>query len=184
MSTTFRHTVHHFIISQHRTKRRTPVHHRLTDVGNAIVHQGLLLLHFVHGFPFSSRELQSFRLSHIQSFCALSFKVRHQFADGACLLCSIVIERLEHFAKCPLCPLVVAGLAGTHLTTPVEGEADFVELFAIARDVLLRSHCRMLPCLDSILFSRQSIGIVSHRVEHIEATQTLVAGKDIGSNVA
>ena len=42
----------------------------------------------------------------------------------------------------------------------------------------------MLSCLDGILLSRQTVGVVAHRVQHVEALLTLEAGIDIAGNVA
>ena len=110
--------------------------------------------------------------------------MRHKFANGTCLLRCIIVETLEHLAKCPLCPFIISGFASAHFTTPIEGESNLVELFAIARDVLLSSHRRMLSCLNGILLSWQTISIVSHWVEHIETALTLVACIDVGSYVS
>ena len=42
----------------------------------------------------------------------------------------------------------------------------------------------MLTCLDGILLCGQTVGIVAHGVQHIEALLTLVAGIDIAGNIA
>ena len=41
----------------------------------------------------------------------------------------------------------------------------------------------MLAGLDSILLRRKSEGIITHRMEDIEALQALVAGEDVAGNV-
>ena len=42
----------------------------------------------------------------------------------------------------------------------------------------------MLTGLDGVLLSGEAVGVVAHRVEHIEAIQTLVAGEDIAGYIA
>ena len=42
----------------------------------------------------------------------------------------------------------------------------------------------MLACLNGILLGRKSIGIVAHRVQHVEAFQSLVACIDIAGDVS
>ena len=41
----------------------------------------------------------------------------------------------------------------------------------------------MLSCLDGVLLGRQSVGIVAHWVEDVEALQTLIAGIDVACDV-
>ena len=80
--------------------------------------------------------------------------------------------------------MIIVRIAGAHLTAPVEAEADFVKLFAIAVDILLSGDGGMLARLYGILFCRQSIGIIAHRVQDVEAAEALVAGIDIAGDVA
>ena len=49
---------------------------------------------------------------------------------------------------------------------------------------MLGGLCRMLSGLNGILFSRQSVGIVAHGVEHVETFLPLVACIDIAGDVA
>ena len=100
------------------------------------------------------------------------------------MLPDIAIVAAEHAQKGPLRPVVIRRLAGAHLATPVEREANLIQLFAIAIDVVHRRHLRVLTRLDGVLLGRQTVGVVTHRVEHIEATEAFVAGVDVGGNVA
>ena len=70
--------------------------------------------------------------------------------------------------------MVILRVAGTNLTVPIEAEANLVELLAVAVDVGYSSNLWVLTSLDSILLSRQSVSIVTHRVQYVESVQTLV----------
>ena len=79
--------------------------------------------------------------------------------------------------------MVILWVAGTNLTVPVEREANLVELLAVAVDVGYGSNLWVLTSLDSILLSRQTVSIVTHRVQYVESVQTLVACIDIASDI-
>ena len=51
-------------------------------------------------------------------------------------------------------------------------------------DVILRGDFRMLSGLDGILFGGQSVRVVTHRMEHVEALQSLVSCINIRSDVS
>ena len=67
---------------------------------------------------------------------------------------------------------------------PVEAEANLVQLTPVSVDVLNGRLLRMLTCLDGILLSRQSIGIITHRVQHVETLLALISGIDITGDIA
>ena len=100
------------------------------------------------------------------------------------MLSDVAIVAAEHAQEGPLRPVVIRRLAGAHLAAPVEGEANLIQLFAIAIDVVHRRHLRVLTRLDGVLLGRQTVGVVTHRVEHIEATEAFVASIDVGGDVA
>ena len=79
--------------------------------------------------------------------------------------------------------MVILRVAGTNLTVPIEAEANLVELLAVAVDVGYGSNLWVLTCLDSILLCRQSVSIVTHRVQYVKSVQTLVACIDIASDI-
>ena len=79
--------------------------------------------------------------------------------------------------------MVILRVAGTNLAIPIEAEANLVELLAVAVDVGYGSNLWVLTSLDSILLSRQSVSIVTHRVQYVESVQTLVACIDIASDI-
>ena len=108
----------------------------------------------------------------------------NELSDGARTFFLRVVVALKHFHKCPLRPLVIFGVARTHFAVPIVAKSYLLQLLTIARYVFHRGHFRMLTGLDGILLGGQSIGIVAHRMEHIESFQSLVASKNIAGNVA
>ena len=60
----------------------------------------------------------------------------------------------------------------------------FCPTLAIAVDIVDGSDGRMLSGLDGILFCRQTVSVISHWVEYIEALQSFVTGVNIRSNVS
>ena len=137
-----------------------------------------------HRLPLVGRERELLALRHVEALGALLLKVLHQLADGQCLLLGVVVERHEHLLEGPLCPVVIAGVACAHLAVPVEAESDLVELLAVVVDVCLGGDGRVLAGLDGILLGGQSVSVVSHGVEHVEATLALVACVYVAGNIA
>ena len=76
------------------------------------------------------------------------------------------------------------GVAGSDLSVPVEGETDFVQLFAIACNVFDGRHRGVLSGLNGILFGGKAVGIIAHGVKDVESFQAFVACVDVGGDVA
>ena len=72
-------TVNHLVIRQYRTQFRTPVHHRISQIGNTIVHQHLLLLLFRESSPFRGCEVQFLCAQGITVLSTHQFEVLNQF---------------------------------------------------------------------------------------------------------
>ena len=128
--------------------------------------------------------MQLLALGHVEALGAALTEMLDELLDRLGTLTAVAIERLEHLHEGPLRPVVVAGSTGAHLPAPVEAETNLVQLTAIAVDVLEGGLLRMLARLDGILLGRQSVGIVAHGVEHVEALLALVTGIDIAGNIA
>ena len=90
---------------------------------------------------------------------------------------------IKHLLKSPLRPFIIIGIAGANLATPIVAKAYFVELFTITCNILFGSDSRMLTCLNSILLSRQSVRIETHRMQYVITLQTLVATIYVGSDI-
>ena len=91
---------------------------------------------------------------------------------------------LEEPAEDPLRPAHVARVGGVDLAVPVVGEAERLELLAVARDVARGRHARVLAGLHRVLLGGQTERVPAHRVEHVEAAHALVAREHVGRDVA
>ena len=177
-------SVDHLVVGQHGAQAGTPVHHGLAQVGYAVVHEHLLLFLLLPAVPFVGGEAEFLGLCHIEALGTFLGEMLHEGADGKCLPSYVAIVGVEHLLEGPLCPFIVAGVAGAHLAVPVEAEAYLVELFAVTVDIVHRGDGGVLSGLYGILLGGQSISVVSHGVEHIESLLALVAGIDIGGDIA
>ena len=97
---------------------------------------------------------------------------------------AVAVERVEQLEESPLRPFVITRLTGAHLAVPVVAKTDLVHLLAVAVDVLLGRHGGMRTRLDGVLLGGQTVGIVAHRVEHIEAFQPFVSCINIRGDIA
>ena len=175
---------HHLIIGQHGAQLGAPVDGDISQVSQPIVHQHLLLPLLVPGVPLRSGEVQLFGLRYVEPLSALLGEYHHQLADGACLLRLVAVVTIKELNESPLRPVVISRFAGAHLAIPIEAETYLVQLFAIAGNILLGGYSGVLPRLNGILLGGQPIGIIAHRVQHVVAPQTLIAGIDIAGNIA
>ena len=107
-----------------------------------------------------------------------------EVGNRACLLTFIAEITAEHFHESPLCPVVILWVTGAHFAVPVKRKPNLIQLFAVVIDVCFGRDSRVLSRLNGILFSRKSIGIIAHWVEHIVALQSLEACIDVACNVA
>ena len=144
-----------------------PVHRGFTQIGDAVLHQQVGLLLFRKVVPAS-----------------FSTELRNQGFNRLGLVGLGIVPVLEHLQEGPLRPLVIEGIAGADLARPVVGEADAVHLLAVAGDVGLRSLGGMLARLDGVLFGGKAEGVVTHRMQHVEAFQALVAAVDVAGDEA
>ena len=108
----------------------------------------------------------------------------HKVGYRQCLVGVEIIVGIKHLHECPLSPAVVFRIAGAYLAAPVERESYLVELLAVAGYVSHRGLLRMLSRLDGILLCGKAVGVISHRMKHVEALLTLIARIDVGGYVA
>ena len=80
--------------------------------------------------------------------------------------------------------MIVFRVACAHLAIPIKRESDVVQLLAIACYIGNGSNLWVLTSLDGILFRRQSIGIVAHRIEHVVALKSFEACIDIRCDIS
>ena len=201
VATTLAHTVFDFVVGQHGSQCRAPVHHGVGQVGEAIVHQDELLLLIVHAFPVGSREFTFEMVAEKELLLRKVFVpvgiLRCIYVVGAVgielpderinVLCTVGVfikPRIENLPENPLGPLVIFRIARAHFAVPIVGKTNAIELLAITSDVGLRSDFRVLPCLNGVLLGGQSEAVVSHGVQHVEALIAFVASNDIACYIA
>ena len=169
IAATNRHTFTHLIVSQHSAQLGTPVDHGIAQIGDAVVHQHIILLCLSHRVPLLGSECVGAIGVGITTLGAMVIEVGNQVLNGTCLVKSSIIVTLEHLQECPLGPLVVSGVTGFHFTVPIIAKSYLVQLLAVARDVLVGGDFRMLSRLDSILLGWQTIGIITHGMQHVKS---------------
>ena len=91
---------------------------------------------------------------------------------------------LKQFQEDPLRPAIIVGVDRADLTLPVVGQTDTFHLAFERCDVLRRRHRGVNPRLHRILFGGEPECVPSHRMQHIEAPHTLIAGHDIRRGIA
>ena len=181
---TYGESVHHLIVGEHGAELRTPVHPRVGEVGQTIVHQDFLTFLLGSTPPLFRGKLHRLGLRHVQPFGAVGCESLLQLGNRTGLIGLVAVVAVEQLDERPLRPLVVVGVASLERAVPVEREADLVELLAVALDVLLGGDGGMLAGLDGILLRRKPESVVTHRVQHVVALLTFVAGVDIGGDIA
>jgi hypothetical protein len=90
---------------------------------------------------------------------------------------------LEQLGEQPLLPLVVVRLAGGQLARPVDGQAEALELPAHVVDVGVGPCRRRHVVLDCRVFRRQAESVPAHRLQHVVALETVVAGQHVADGV-
>ena len=176
--------VNHLVVGKHCAEFRAPVHHCFAKESDAPVHERVGLLALVHGVPIVGSDVQFLGAGSVEVLSAFGSQMLNKLFDWLCLLQRVVVVAVEHFLECPLGPVVVCGVAGAHFAVPVVAEPDFVELLAIAVDIVHGGHLGVLTGLNGILFGRQAIGVVAHGMQHVETLQAFVARIDVACNVA
>ena len=91
---------------------------------------------------------------------------------------------LEELEEDPLRPPVVFRIGGVDLALPVIGQAEALHLAAEGGDVLGRGLGRVHAGAHGVLLGRQTEGVPSHGVKHVEPAHPLVARQDVGRGVA
>ncbi len=95
-----------------------------------------------------------------------------------------VVPGFEDLQEDPLRPAVVADVGRGDAAPRVVGQAEAAQLAAVRGDVLLGVDARVHAGLDGVLLGRQPERVEAHRVQHVVAGHALVAGVDVGGDVA
>ena len=74
ISSAQRHSFTYFIICQYGSQFRTPIHHRITQISQAIIHQYITLFLICHFLPFCRGKLQIFGTCCIYFATSVFFK--------------------------------------------------------------------------------------------------------------
>ncbi len=78
---------------------------------------------------------------------------------------------------------VIARRGRVHFTVPVVAQPEHLDLTPERVDVPFRGDARMDVRLHRVPFRRQSEGVPSHRMQHMEPAHPLIARDDIGRGV-
>ena len=70
------------------------------------------------------------------TFC---FKNIYQRSYPLCLAGKAVVPTVKYLQEDPLCPLVIAGVAGSYFPIPIVAKANFIELAPKGGDVFFGS---------------------------------------------
>src|SRR5450631_1639712 len=182
MATPLAESVDDFVIGQNSSKRFTPVHFAVSSISQTKFHQDILLLFSRKGFPFCSIKIRNLMVCY-QIFAALRFEKSQEFGNGPCLVSIPVVPTVKQLQKNPLSPFVVGGSCGIHLPAPVEGKPDPVQLFTEIADILFCADSRVDAAFYSILFSRQTKSIISHRMQYVKAFEPLITREYIAGDI-
>ena len=174
----------HLVVGKHGSQLRTPVYHRITQIGNAVIHQYFLLFFLRFTIPFFGRERKFFAASCIHSFCTCRFESLYKFFYGTSLLFVVAIITIEHLYERPLSPFIIFGIASTYFAAPIITKAYLVQLLAITIYVLFGRYGRVLSCLYGILLGRKTVCIIPHRVKNVKPLQSFISGINIGGYIS
>ena len=114
MASAYADSILDFVVGQYGTKSSTPVDHRLTEVGQTIVHQSLHLLLLIPATPFFGGEGERFAFGYIDPLSPFDLEVGDELGDRSSLACSIIIIGVEELDEDPLRPLIVLGIGGPY----------------------------------------------------------------------
>ena len=184
VSAAYRYAFAHFVVGQHGSQLGTPVHHRVAEIGDAVVEQGFLLFFLAHGAPLVGGKRKFFGAGCVYAFGSVCLEGFHQSIDGVGFLLIVVVVTVEHLYESPLRPFIIFGVACAYLAVPVETESYLVELFPIAVDILFGGDGGVLSRLYGVLFGGQPVSVVTHRVQHVETFEAFEAGVDIRSDIS
>ena len=138
-----------------------------------------MLCSLTHVVPLTGCYFNLFCTCRIDTCTTLFTQFFYEFSYRFCALCIVVVVTVEHLDECPLCPVVVFSITCPYLAVPIKAETYLVELFTVTVDILLGCYCRVLSCLDGILFCRESVCIVTHWVKHVVTLKALETREDI-----
>ena len=106
-----------------------------------------------------------------------------KFADKFSLAGSCIKPGVVQFGEDPLGPFEIGGIGGIDFAVPIVAQSEGLNLASEIVAVFLGRFGRMSTGLNGILFGRQSEGIPTHGVKHIEAFAAFVTANDVGGGI-
>ena len=200
MSATLAYAIFDFVVGEHGSQCRAPIHDGICQVGQAIMHEDELLLLVVHAFPIGSREF-TFEvvakkelllrdifmpvgvLRGIHAIGAVGFEFLDECINVLCAVGVFIKPRIENLSENPLGPLVIFRIACAHFAVPIIGKPDAVELLTVSININARGDFRMLAGLNSVLFGRQPETVIPHGMQHIKPSVAFVTGNNVAGDI-
>src|SRR6185312_3458577 len=136
----FADAVDHLVIGQDGTQGLAPVDLAITAIGQAVVHQDLLLAGRIEASPLSGIELDRSIAGAAMVGIAVLLEKADQPFDGRGLVLAFVVEAIEKLQKDPLRPFIVVRVRRAEGAVPVEAEAYPVQLLAEVGDIAVRGN--------------------------------------------
>jgi len=121
--------------------------------------------------------------SSVNLMIPMIFKNSFQFTYilGPVIIKTIIgIEQLD---KNPLGPFVIRRIRSSYLSAPIKAKTNLIKLSSIGFDIFFRGFCRMLPCLNRILFCGLAKRVISLRMQHIITFMPFIPRINIRSNI-
>ena len=162
------------LVGQHRAQPGAPVDHRVGPVHQPIRVDDVGAL--------TRRQLRP-RPAVVESPCA-GFELGDQLGDRSGLVGRRVEPGVVDLQEDPLGPLVEVDVGGGEAAPRVVPEPQPAQLAAEVDDVGLGAGARMRAGLDRVLLGGQPERVEAQRVQHIAAGHPVVAGVDVGGDVA
>ncbi|OPZ99856.1 MAG: hypothetical protein BWY71_00894 [Planctomycetes bacterium ADurb.Bin412] len=153
-------TADDFLIGQHRSQGRAPVDGDFVLIGQAMAVDVLAFFLFAEAGGDG------------------------KFFNGPGLLPPAVEIPVEQLQEDPLGPSVIFGVGGVDFAVPVVAEAQTHDLAADIVDIPLGGDAGVGAGFDGVLFGGQAEGVVTHRVQDVEAAHAFVTGHDVAGGVA
>ena len=177
MTTAFTATIDDLFIGKHGAKLRAPVHGLHAQVRKTHSIEMRLSLALTTRAPFLRRAIRRNDAIFLRD-------TRFELTDRSRCVHARIEPRLIRQQPNPLRPAVIVGINRRELARPVIHESEALQLPAKVVNRFLRRDFRMNACLNRVLLRGQTKRVPSHRMEHIEALQLLVATNDVSRGVA
>ena len=155
--------VNDFLIRQHGTENRTPVHRSFL-----LIRQSMIVNE-------TANRVLALRL-HI---CR-----NREFADRTAFFHFRVIPRIIKNEEDLLRPVKIVHVGRGKLTVPIVGEAEHFQLTPKVRDIFFRGNSRVNARFFGVLLRRKSKSVPAHGVHHANAVHSVETRDDIRRGIS